>query len=93
MSISKETWIDFYIMNDVLGTFQDLGLNHTSYYFQQDGDLKHCAGICQDWFEAHDVDVLPWVPSSPDMNMFGVNSSVRYTAEPTYPKLKSNYGR
>ena len=55
--------------DDLWGSFQDLGLNLANYYYQQDGDPKHWASICREWFEDHSIDLLPWVPSSADMNI------------------------
>lgn len=37
--------------------------------FQQDNDPKHTSRVAKEWFEAKKFKVLPWPPSSPDMNI------------------------
>jgi hypothetical protein len=55
--------------DDLLGSLDDLEMDRSEYYFQQDNDPKHTAGIVREWFEENHIDVLPWVSNSPDMNI------------------------
>jgi hypothetical protein len=54
---------------DLLGSMDDLDLDIRDYYFQQDNDPKHTSGVATTWCEENNVDLLPWVASSPDMNI------------------------
>ncbi len=36
--------------------------------FQQDNDPKHVSRVATEWFEDHQVRVLPWPAQSPDLN-------------------------
>lgn len=38
------------------------------YIFQQDGAACHTAKLVRSWFEQHDIPLLPWVSSSPDLS-------------------------
>ena len=38
------------------------------YFYQQDGATCHTAKSVARWFEANNVDILPWCPRSPDLN-------------------------
>jgi transposase len=64
----KELYVEI-LQDDVLGSFRDLGLNYRHFYFQQDNDPKHTAKLVKAWFEKHHVDLLPWPPNSPDINI------------------------
>jgi hypothetical protein len=57
------------LQDDALGTFRDLDLDLRDHYFQQDNDPKHTANIVRAWFEGNQVDLLPWPPNSPDINI------------------------
>jgi hypothetical protein len=55
-----------------LGTLKDLKLRWTGnsgIIFQQDNDPKHWSKVAEVWFQAKRVKHLPWLPSSPDMNI------------------------
>lgn len=56
------------LTSDLLGTLSDHNLDHHSIYFQQDGDSKHRSGHTKGFLELENIDLLPWAPSSPDMN-------------------------
>lgn len=67
-NMSAQLYIE--ILNDnLLGTFKDLGIKKKDVYFQQDNNLRHTARLTQDWLHTKKVDVLSWLPSSPDMNI------------------------
>ena len=53
----------------LLGTISDHSLNSAQIIFQQDNDPKHTSAAARKWFNAHNITVLPWAPSSPDMNI------------------------
>lgn len=53
----------------LLGTIADKKTGMGAIIFQQDGDPKHCSKLATTWFEDHAIKVLPWAPSSPDINL------------------------
>ena len=57
------------LQDDLLGTYQDLHLDYHDRYFQQDNDPKHTSKLAQAWFHKNHVDLLPWPPNSPDINI------------------------
>jgi hypothetical protein len=67
-NLNKELYCKI-LQDDVLGTYHDLHLDYHDYYFQQDNDPKHTAKIVQAWFLKNHVDLLPWPPNSPDINI------------------------
>lgn len=52
-----------------LGTLSDHSLSKSSIIFVQDNDPKHTSRLATKWFDEHDIQLLPWAPSSPDMNI------------------------
>ena len=53
-----------------LPTLHNHNLKVSDIVFQQgDYDPKHTSHHAQTWFRDHGVEVLPWAPSSPDMNI------------------------
>src|ERR1700678_1794616 len=60
------------LSKSLLGTLKDRKLKKTGktkIIFQQDNDPKHTSRVARSWFEDKKVTVLPWAPSSPDMNI------------------------
>ncbi|KAJ3494693.1 hypothetical protein NLJ89_g10752 [Agrocybe chaxingu] len=57
------------LQDDMLGTYDDLSLNPHDFYFQQDNDPKHKSHIAMAWFKENNIDLLPWPPNSPDINI------------------------
>jgi len=60
------------LQQSLLGTLKDWKLKKTGknkVIFQQDNDPKHTSHVARDWFQKQKVSVLPWPPSSPDMNI------------------------
>lgn len=39
-----------------------------TFKFMQDGASIHTARICNEWFHALNIDVIPWAAKSPDLN-------------------------
>jgi hypothetical protein len=54
---------------DLLRTLHDLDIDIRQHWFQQDNDPKHTSNLVQHWFTENSIDVLPWAPNSPDMNI------------------------
>ena len=67
-NMNKELYTEI-LEDDVLGSFHDLGLNYHHFYFQHDNDPKHTSKLLQQWFTNKNMDVLPWPPNSPDINI------------------------
>lgn len=57
------------LSESLLGTLADQNISPSSIIFQQDNDPKHTSRMAQGWFSDNDIAVLPWPPSSPDMNI------------------------
>lgn len=60
------------LRENLIGTLKDKKLKHTGRYkviFQQDNDSKHTSHVTKEFFEEKNITVLPWPPSSPDMNI------------------------
>ncbi|KAL7277843.1 hypothetical protein ACG7TL_008788 [Trametes sanguinea] len=53
----------------LLGTLHDHRLGPNTIIFQHDNDPKHTAHLVQEWLEHQNLLVLPWPPSSPDLNI------------------------
>jgi hypothetical protein len=55
------------ILEESLGTLADYSLQPDAVVFQQDGDPKHTSARASNWLHDHDIKILRWAPSSPDM--------------------------
>ena len=53
----------------LLGTLRDYDIPPRRFIFQQDNDRKHTSRLATRWFEDHNIILLPWPSSSPDMNI------------------------
>ncbi len=53
----------------LLGTLNDRKMKKNMYLFQQDNDPKHTSKVAEDWFRRKRIKKLPWLSSSPDMNI------------------------
>jgi hypothetical protein len=53
----------------LLGTLSNYNLQPSNIVFQQDGDPKHTSHLAYNWFHDHDIKILRWALSSPDMNI------------------------
>lgn len=53
----------------LLGTIADHSLQLSEVVFQQDNDPKHTSEKAWEFLRAHNIDQLPWPPSSPDLNI------------------------
>ena len=54
--------------DDLWNTLEHYGLNPHDIIFQQDNDPKHTSKKAKQWFQDHDITVLPWPAQSPDLN-------------------------
>ncbi len=52
----------------LLGSLKDASLSKQDIIFQQDNDPKHTSRLAREWFSENQIKLLPWAPSSPDMN-------------------------
>ncbi|KAF7372621.1 putative homeodomain protein [Mycena venus] len=57
------------LSGSLLGTMDDHNLDHSTIYFQHDGDSKHSSKHATGWLDLEGIDVLPWCPNSSDMNI------------------------
>ena len=57
------------LQKSLLHTLDKHNLDHNTIYFQQDLDPKHTSNHVKGWFNLEGLDVLPWIPNSPDMNL------------------------
>ena len=67
-NLNKEFYCEI-LPDNLLDTYQDLGLDYHDCYFQQDNNPKHTSKLAQAWFHKNHVDLLPWPPNSPDINI------------------------
>jgi hypothetical protein len=52
-----------------LGSLANCRISPSDMIFQQEHDPKHTSRHAQSWFKDHDIEVLPWAASSPDINI------------------------
>lgn len=57
------------LSESLLGSLADKERDPEMIIFQQDNDPKHTSRVAQAWFKEHNIYVLPWPPSFPDMNL------------------------
>ena len=57
------------LSQSLLSTLNNHNLDRSTIYFQQDGDPKHRSKHATGWFDLEGIDLLPWCPNSPDMNI------------------------
>lgn len=57
------------LTESLLGTLSDYSLDPSDVIFVQDNDPKHTSKLATKWFKDSNITVLPWAPSSPDMNI------------------------
>lgn len=67
---TMDRWQLINILEDgLLRSLDDAHTDPTQIIYAQDNDPKHKAKVVQGWFHEHDINLLPWPPSSPDMNI------------------------
>jgi hypothetical protein len=57
------------LAQSLLRTLDNHNLDRSTVYFQQDGDSKHRSKHAKGWFDLEGIDLLPWCPNSPNMNI------------------------
>ena len=57
------------LSESLMGTLKDHCIKKWDIYFQQDNNLKYTLIATYTWFTSKQVDMLPWVACSPDMNI------------------------
>lgn len=57
------------LSESLLGSLANKERDPEMIIFQQDNNPKHTSRAAQAWFKEHNFYVLPWPPSSPDMNL------------------------
>jgi hypothetical protein len=55
--------------NSLTCSLDDAHTDPTQIIFAQDNDPKHKAKAVEAWFNNQNIKLLPWPPSSPDMNI------------------------
>jgi len=56
------------LKSSLIGTLHDFGIKPHTIYFQQDNDPKHMSKLAKDFLTSKHIDILDWLPSSPDMS-------------------------
>ncbi|KAJ3518197.1 hypothetical protein NMY22_g13810 [Coprinellus aureogranulatus] len=57
------------LQESFLGSLQDRKVQPHTIIFQQDNDPKHKSKLATNWFRQQNIELLPWPPSSPNMNI------------------------
>ena len=57
------------LKESLLSTLEDYSTDSSNIILVQDNNPKHTSKLATKWFEDHDIEVLDWVPSLPDMNI------------------------
>lgn len=76
------------LSHSLLGSLCNQNTDPSTIIFQQDNDSKHKSRMATRWFEDHGITVLPWLSSSPNMNLIEHVWNVldrKLRAQPTKP--------
>jgi hypothetical protein len=67
-NMDRFVYVDM-LSQSLLSTLENHDLDCSTIYFQQNGDSKHRLKHAKGWFDLEGIDLLPWCPNSPDMNI------------------------